>query len=77
MPCLLLATWELECSMFEGENVAGPIPTLFGEDPAASKLAITTNTGKAFADTQRMMRCFFMPEVVSLEEARDMVRKPR
>ena len=77
MPCLLLATWGLECTMFEGENVAGPVPTLFGEDPVASKLAITTNTWKAFADTQQMMCCFFMPEVVSLEEARDVVRKAR
>ena len=65
MPCLLLASWELECPMFEGEHVAGPVPTLFGEDPDTSKLAISANPGKAFTDTQRMMRCFFMPEVDS------------
>ena len=56
--------------MFEGEHVAGPVPTLFGEDPDTSKLAISANLGKAFTDTQRMMRCFFMPEVVSLETRR-------
>ena len=70
MPCLLLASWELECPMFEGEHVAGPVPTLFGEDPDTSKLALSANLGKAFTDTQRMMRCFFMPEVVSLETRR-------
>ena len=77
VPCLLLASWELECPMFEGEHVAGPVPTLFGEDPDTSKLAISANPGKAFTDTQRMMRCFFMPEVVSLEEAKAVVKKPR
>ena len=65
VPCLLLASWELECPMFEGEHVAGPVPTLFGEDPDTSKLAISANLGKAFTDTQRMMRCFFMPVVDS------------
>ena len=77
VPCLLLTSWELECPMFEGEHVAGPVPTLFGEDPDTSKLAISANLGKAFTDTQRMMRCFFMPEVVSLEEAKAVVKKPR
>ena len=77
MPCLLLASWELECPMVEGEHVAGPVPMLFGEDPDASKLAISANPGKAFTDTQRMMRCFFMLEVLSLEEAKAVVKKPR
>ena len=63
--------------MFEGEHVARPVPMLFGEDPDTSKLAISANPGKAFTDTQRMMRCFFMLEVLSLEEAKAVVKKPR
>ena len=43
-------SWGLDCPMFEGDSVAGPIPTLFGEDIIASKSAISANPERAFSD---------------------------
>ena len=63
--------------MFEGDSVAGPIPTLFGEDIIASKSAISANPERAFSDFQRLVRAFFMPETLQPEEAPNFVKKPR
>ena len=74
---MLLMSWGLDCLMFEGDSVAGPIPTLFGEDITASKAAISANSERAFSDYQRLVRAFFMPETLQLEEAPGFVKKPR
>ena len=63
--------------MFEGDQVAGPVPTLFAEEPESSMTAIKANPAKAFTDLQRMVRCFMMPETISEEEADSFVKKPR
>ena len=74
---MLMMSWGLDCLMFEGDSVAGPIPTLFGEDITASKAAISANSERAFSDYQRLVRAFFMPETLQLEEAPGFVKKPR
>ena len=74
---MLLMSWGLDCLMFEGDSVAGPIPTLFGEDINASKSAISANSERAFSDFQRLVRAFFMPETLQPEEAPNFVKKPR
>ena len=74
---MLLMSWGLDCLMFEGDSVAGPIPTLFGEDIIASKSAISANPERAFSDFQRLVRAFFMPETLQPEEAPNFVKKPR
>ena len=77
VPTMLLMSWGLDCQMFEGDSVAGPIPTLFGEDIIASKSAISANPERAFSDFQRLVRAFFMPETLQPEEAPNFVKKPR
>ena len=77
VPTMLIQSWSLDCQMFEGETVAGPVPTLFGEDPTASVAAISKNTERAFTDYQRLVRVFFMPEVIQPEDAPHLVKKPR
>ena len=70
---MLMMSWGLDCLMFEGDSVAGPI----GEDITASKAAISANSERAFSDYQRLVRAFFMPETLQLEEAPGFVKKPR
>ena len=77
VPCLQLAAWPLECTIFEGEVVAGPVPTLFGESPDMSRAALTANPEKAFSDSQRILRCFLMPELLDPSEADSFIKKPR
>ena len=68
---MLVHSWSLDCQM------AGPIPTCFGEDPGASIAAISANSEQAFADYQRLVRAFFMLETIQLEDATSLVKKPR
>ena len=68
---MLVHSCSLDCQM------AGPIPTCFGEDPGASIAAISANSAQAFADYQRLVRAFFMLETIQLEDATSLVKKPR
>ena len=77
MPTMLVHSWSLDCQMFKGVTVAGPIPTFFGEDPGASIAAISNNSEQAFTNYQRLVRAFFMPETIQLEDSPNLVKKPR
>ena len=77
MPTVHLTSWDVECVMFEGDSVAGPVMSLFAEDPGVSKQGIDSNQAWAYADYQKIVRCFLMPELVSGEEAIQIVKKPR
>ena len=77
VPAVLLASWNLDAAMFEGDKVAGPVMTLFAEDVEATTTAITANPAKAYADYQRIVRGFFMPETVDNSDAEAIVKKPR
>ena len=77
VPTMLVHSWSLDCQMFEGETVAGPIPTCLWEDPGASITAISNNSKRAFADYQRLVRAFFKPETIQPEEATNLGKKPR
>ena len=77
VPAMLLSSWNLDATMFEGDQVAGPIMTLFAEDVEATTAAITANPAKAYADYQRIVRAFFMPETVDSSDAEAIVKKPR
>jgi hypothetical protein len=72
-----LAEWQLNVPMFDGDIAAGPIPTLFADEPELSRTALEAGAAKAHHDLQRIAHCFFMPETVSLEDAFQIVKKPR
>jgi len=74
---MLVASWPLEANMYEGEATAGPVPTFFTEDQEAAKEAMTTNPARTHKDYQRIIKAFFMPELVQPGEAVQIVRKPR
>ena len=58
--------------MFDGEAAAGPVPTLFSEDPEASIRAIKANLPKAHHDIQKLAG-----ETVRLSDCQAILKKPR
>jgi hypothetical protein len=77
VPVINLGQWPLEATLYEGEKTAGPVPTLFSEDPEASRSALEAGVVKAHQDYQRAAKCFLMPETINLAEAMAIVKKPR
>jgi hypothetical protein len=77
VPTVELATWEVEAKLFDGGVAAGPVPTIFSEDIEATREALKGNPQKAHQDLQRAMKSFFMPEIVGLEEALQLIKRPR
>jgi hypothetical protein len=73
MPVIDLARWPLEAALFDGDAAAGPIPTIFSEDPEATRSALEAGAAKAHHDLQRVAKA----KTVSLEDAINIVRKPR
>ena len=77
VPTMMLSSWDLECSLYDGETTAGPVPTLFAEEVEVAKEAITADPSKAHSDYLKIARTFFMPETIGIEDAVAMVKKPR
>jgi len=77
VPTVLLAEWNIEANMWDGEILAGPVPTFYAENAAEARAAFMADQIKGHADILKMERIFFMPEVIGLEEALALVKKPR
>ena len=77
LPMYIAKSWPLEATMFDGELIAGPMPTLFCEDGEAAEEAILADPLKCHWDLQKIMKAFFMPESISMEQAVDLIKKPR
>jgi hypothetical protein len=77
VPVIWLATWDVGAKMFDGEIAAGPVPTIFSEDILATQEALASNYQRAHQDLQRAMKAFYMPELIGLDEALALVKKPR
>ena len=77
MPAILLKEWDLEANMWEGESTAGLVPTLFADNVHDARTAFMENTAKSHADILKLARSLFMPELIDMEEAKALVKKPR
>ena len=77
VPTVLLASWPLDVNMWDGEILAGPVPTLFSEDTKASEDGLRNDPNKAHADMRKLARVFFMPEHMGRTAAEALIRKPR
>jgi hypothetical protein len=77
VPAVFLAEWNLECEMFDGEAIAGPVPTLFSDRPEAAKAALDNDPEKAFADLAKILRKLVIHEYVPPAAAWSIVLKPR
>ena len=74
---MLLNSWPAEAALFDGDIMAGPVPTLFGADPDASLTSIMAEPRKAHWDLMKICRLLFMPEILALEDAMAFIKKPR
>ena len=77
VPTVCVQSWPLEAQMFDGLLLAGPMPTLFSEDTEAAEESISADLLKAHWDLQKISKRFIMPELLTLKEAVDFIRKPR
>lgn len=77
MPTILLASWPVEASLYDGEDAAGPVCSLFADDPSATLEAIKANPESVHRDIQRIAKSFFMPEHIDPADAIPLIRKPR
>jgi len=77
VPTVLVQEWPLEAKMWDGDLLAGPVPVFYADEPATARAAFMADQLKAHADILKIMRTFFMPEIIGLEEAAAIVKKPR
>jgi hypothetical protein len=63
--------------MFDGDLIAGPVPTMFAEDPEVTKDALKADIYRAHFDMAKFERVFLQPEHVDLGEAFEIVNEPR
>ena len=77
MPTIKLGEWPLQCDLWDGEVLAGPVPTLFADTPDVAADALKSDLGKVHYDLNRLHKVFFGTEHVDLKEAIALVKKPR
>ena len=77
MPAILLESRSLAANLFEGDVLAGLVPTLFADDPDAAERAITSDTAKAHWDINKINKVFMVPENIGLKDAVSLLKKPR
>jgi len=74
---VLVGSWDLNALLFDGDQAAGMVPTLFTEDEDATLKAIAADPLKIHWDVQKINRLFFIPEGLSLKDACTLLKKPR
>ena len=77
VPAILLDSRSLAANLFEGDVLAGLVPTLFADDPNAAEPAITSDAAKAHWDINKINKVFMVLENISLKEAVSLLKKPR
>ena len=77
LPTVLIKSWLLEVDLFDGDLLAGPIPSLYSDDPDASLAGLTSDPLKSHWDLQKISKTFFMAEAVTVVNAVAMLKKPR
>ena len=77
IPVMMLKSWPAESVLFDGDIMAGPVPSLFSENPESSPAGIMAEPRKAHWDLMKICRLLIMPEIMSLEDALAFIKKPR
>ena len=77
LPVIIIKLWPLEATLFDGEQLTGPVPSLYSEDPDAAQAAIKGDPLKAHWDLNKIAKSFFMVESVTATEALAVIKKPR
>ena len=76
LPIILIKSWPLEVALFDGEQQADRVPSLYSEDPDSAQTAIKDDPMKAHWDINKITKTFFMMESVTTAEALAII-KPR
>ena len=63
--------------MFNGECMAGLVPSLYANETNSAAGGLQEFPEKAHADLARIEKVFYMPKVIMLEAAPAIVKKPR
>ena len=77
LPTVLIKSWPLEADLFDGDLLAGPIPSLYSDDPDASLAGLTSDPLKSHWDLQKISKTFFMAEAGTVANVVAMLKKPR
>ena len=77
IPTVWLAAWPLQGDIFDGDAAAGPVPTLFSQEPETTSENIFNNLAKAHSDLQRLAKVFFVMESILLSDCPALLKKPR
>ncbi len=73
----MIKNWQMDCSMFDGDLLSGPVPVLFSDKVEDTKQALVEDPIKVHADIMRIHKTFFLPEVVSMADMAGLLKKPR
>ena len=76
LPIILINSWPLEAALFNWEQLAGPVPSIYSEDPDSAQTAIKGDPLMAHCDINKIAKTFFMMESVTPAEALAII-KPR
>ena len=68
LPTVLIKSWPLEADLSDGDQLAGPVPSLYSDDPDASLAGITSDPLKSHWNLQKISKSFFMAETVTVAE---------
>jgi len=60
VPVISLLELPVTCDMFDGDQMAGPVPTLYGEDEEATLTSLTENLSTVHADLQKLARRYLL-----------------
>ena len=77
MPAILLDAKSLSANLFEGDVMAGLIPTLFADDPATAEQAMLSDVSKLHWDINKICKLFMVMENIGLKDATSLLKKPR
>ena len=77
IPTIKTKSWQADSTLFDGDLMAGPYPTLFSTNIDASLTGIKSDPRKAHWDIMKISRLLFMPENIDSSEAALIVKKPR
>jgi len=72
-----LNSWPVAASMFDEDAAAGPVPTLFSEDPEATLRAILASPARAHHVIQKIAKVFLAGETIRLTDCPALLKKPR
>jgi hypothetical protein len=72
-----LCEWPIKANLFDGDDVAGPVPLLFATNVDEASSALVSNPDKAFKDLQRIYSKFFIPENIPESAVMAQLANPR